>query len=183
MRGQTFATRELTKEEIELWRFVTANIHPRTPQRPIGRADMSAAEPKSTHADPRASYPPSRAPDPARKPLGIIDRRQKRDLQKGHLQIDARLDLHGCTVAEAHHRVAEFLTRAQRDGARVALIVTGKGKRATSLASGYREIGILRRQAPLWLADRRLRHVVAAFAEAEAAHGGSGALYVRLRRR
>ncbi len=183
MRGQKLAMRELTKEEIELWRVVTANIHPRTPQRPAGRADMSAAVVKSTPADSRAACPPSRAPDPARKPLGVIDRRQKRDLHKGRLQIDARLDLHGCSVAEAHSRVAEFLTRAQRDGARVALIVTGKGKGVTTLASGHREIGILRRQAPLWLADRRLRHVVAAFAEAEAAHGGSGALYVRLRRR
>jgi DNA-nicking Smr family endonuclease len=44
------------------------------------------------------------------------------------------------------------------------------------------ERGVLRRQVPLWLALPDLRSLVVGFEEAHVAHGGEGALYVRLRR-
>ena len=42
---------------------------------------------------------------------------------------------------------------------------------------------MLRRLAPQWLGEPDLRSVVLGFEEAGRAHGGAGALYVRLRRR
>lgn len=177
------ATRELTAEELELWRIVTANVRPRALRPAVaavqpGPARRPSVEP--THGALEHRPPPTPA---HKKPLLSIDRRQKRDLAKGRLEIDARLDLHGWTTAEAHRRVHDFLIQAQRDGARVVLIVTGKGSRAGP-ADGWSggEVGALKRQTPLWLADPRLRHVVGAFGEAAAGHGGGGALYVRLRR-
>lgn len=96
-----------------------------------------------------------------------------------------RLDLHGRRVADAHGAVFDFLQRAHRVGATLVLIVTGKGGRSGQSDPWAQagEVGVLRRQAPLWLADPRLRHIVAGFGEASTPHGGSGALYVRLRRR
>lgn len=169
--------RQLTTDELELWRVVTATVRPRDPRRATA---LASAEHKSAQLlEHRAVLDPPAKQKPLLRPLGSIDRRQQRDLTRGRLQIDARIDLHGRRVADAHQAVHDFLRRAQSEGARVVLIVTGKGGAMKSDG----ETGILRRQAPLWLADPRLRHVVAAFGEAAQAHGGAGALYVRLRRR
>jgi DNA-nicking Smr family endonuclease len=183
MRRMKGKERDLTVEERELWRAVTATIQPLH-----GRA-LGSQQP----SDSRSRHLPEPSPPAeARKglangprPLGVIDRRLKRELTKGRLEIDARLDLHGFRVGEAHARVMDFLLRSREGGARVVLIVTGKGSRPNphqrqALES---EIGILKRQTPLWLADPRLRHIVAAFGEAAQTHGGQGALYVRLRRK
>lgn len=168
--------RKLTHEEIELWRVVTATVQPLVPRKsePIeSRPQVQKMEPGQASVLPNFRIPVR----PAQKPLGEIERRTRRDLLKGRVEVDARLDLHGNTLAEAHQRVTNFLTNSQGRGARFVLIVTGKGKNAGSAQ------GPLRRQTPMWLADPRLRHIVAAFGEASPAHGGAGALYVRLRRR
>ena len=178
MIGRSSKTRQLTEEELELWRVVTATVRPREARKAL---PPTSDQPKSTPAlEHRATLEPTAKPKPALRPLGSIDRRQQRDLTRGRLQIDARIDLHGRRVADAHQAVHEFLRRAQNEGARVVLIVTGKG---SSAMKSEGEVGVLRRQAPLWLSDPRLRHIVAAFGEAAQAHGGAGALYVRLRRR
>lgn len=172
--------RHLTAEELELWRAVTATVRPRDPRRIVVPC-TSQIEQRHAHAlEHRPVLEPPAKSKSSLRPLGSIDRRQQRDLTRGRLQIDARLDLHGRRVAEAHQAVDEFLRRAQMEGARVVLIVTGKG---SSAMKSEGEVGVLRRQAPLWLSDPRLRHVVAAFGEAAQSHGGAGALYVRLRRR
>lgn len=176
--------RQLSAEEIELWRAVTATVRPREPRKALATRPVTDHKPAlKTESRALVEMPPRMKP--AVRPLGTIDRRQRRDLSKGHLQIDARIDLHGRRVADAHQAVHDFLKRAHGEGACVVLIVTGKGGARPGTGSAFSdgEIGILRRQAPLWLADPRLRHVVAAFGEASPTHGGAGALYVRLRRR
>jgi DNA-nicking Smr family endonuclease len=96
-------------------------------------------------------------------------------LARGTEPIEARLDLHGRTQREAHAELLSFLRRAQREGARFALVITGKGTRLD-------EQGVLKRQVPLWLRLPEFRSYVIGFDAAHAAHGGEGALYVRLRR-
>ncbi|MDR1826736.1 MAG: Smr/MutS family protein, partial [Methylobacteriaceae bacterium] len=70
-------------------------------------------------------------------------------------------------------------------GKTLVLVVTGKGSAAPAetLASLYDRRGILRQMLPHWLAGPELRPVVLGFDEAAVRHGGSGAWYVRLRRR
>jgi DNA-nicking Smr family endonuclease len=106
-----------------------------------------------------------------------LARREKQHLARGRAAIDKRIDLHGLTQAEAHVALCHFLRRAQHDGARFVLVITGKGGRA-----GEPERGVLRRQVPHWLGLPELRDIVLAFEEAHVVHGGEGALYVRLRR-
>ena len=105
-------------------------------------------------------------------------------LARGRANIDARIDLHGLTQAEAHAALLRFLHRAQAEGARFVLVITGKGTPATAgtqhPASGER--GVLRRQVPLWLGLPEFRSCVLGFDGAHVGHGGDGALYVRLRR-
>ena len=64
---------------------------------------------------------------------------------RGKETIDARLDLHGMTQAQAHSALLHFLRNAQTRGARLVLVITGKGAR------GEGERGVLRRQVPQWL--------------------------------
>jgi DNA-nicking Smr family endonuclease len=99
--------------------------------------------------------------------------RQK--LARGHDAIDARIDLHGRTQAQAHRALRNFLLDAQATGYRYVLIITGKGR--------DHEQGVLRRQVPLWLEAPEFRGLVVGFDTAHAGHGGSGALYVRVRRK
>jgi DNA-nicking Smr family endonuclease len=108
--------------------------------------------------------------------------RQK--LARGSENIDARIDLHGMTQADAHAALAHFLRRAQHNGARVVLVITGKGARnATSAgADPYAERGVLKRQVPHWLESAELRPFVVGFESATVGHGGAGALYVRVRK-
>jgi DNA-nicking Smr family endonuclease len=100
---------------------------------------------------------------------------------RGQLEIDARLDLHGMTQKQAHTALLRFLTQAQAQDARLALVVTGKGAGSSSSAASER--GVLRRQVPLWLSLPEFRRFIVSFEQAHANHGGEGALYLHLRRR
>jgi DNA-nicking Smr family endonuclease len=80
------------------------------------------------------------------------------------------------TQRQAHAALLRFLTQAQAQDAKLALVVTGKGSGAAA------ERGVLRRQAPLWLSLPEFRRFIVSFEQAHASHGGEGALYLRLRR-
>ena len=126
-----------------------------------------------------SSPPPIKAtPTPA---VGI-DRRTRTRLARGTRQIDARIDLHGLTQSLAHQRLLRFLEEAQSGGAKLVLVITGKGKPLDVVTIGE-ERGVLRRAVPGWLSGTEFRHLVAGFDEAGRRHGGGGALYVRIKRR
>ena len=110
-----------------------------------------------------------------------------RQVASGKLAIDARLDLHGVRRREAHGDLRSFLAGCQQKGFRTVLVITGKGDEAASRdhladAMGEPQRGVLRRLVPQWLAAPDLRSVVLSFTNASVRHGGSGALYVQLRR-
>jgi DNA-nicking Smr family endonuclease len=108
-----------------------------------------------------------------------LDRRQALRLRRGQLAIEARLDLHGMTQAEAHRALAGFVARSHAAGKRVLLVVTGKGTRPGADGSPS---GVLRRTVPRWLAEPALRPLVLTTAAALGRDGGDGALYLLLRR-
>jgi DNA-nicking Smr family endonuclease len=104
-------------------------------------------------------------------------------LAQGRSAIDDTIDLHGMNQAQAHQALRGFLVFSQTRGARLVLVVTGKGEpKASFFPRGFEEPGVLRRLVPHWLQAPELRTIVLGFEEAGRAHGGSGALYVRLRR-
>jgi DNA-nicking Smr family endonuclease len=176
--------RRLSDEEIALWTEVARTVARRrgaalpTPSKPV-RAPPRPPAPPPTATEPPAdqSAKPSTPP-----PLAPIERRLKRELSRGRAAIDAALDLHGLTQAEAHQALRGFLRHSQARGARLVIIVTGKGGAIDELSGWPNERGVLKRLTPQWLREPDLRSVVLGFEEAGRAHGGSGALYVRLRR-
>jgi DNA-nicking Smr family endonuclease len=194
--------RRLSEDEHKLWSGVTRSIAPlkRKPARPHRHEAIPTAgehqpppPPVRRRADPTpvrhaaaksATKPASKpANKPASKPaLPVVglDRRQKQRLVRGTETIDGRIDLHGRTQSEAHAALLGFLRRAQAEGARYVLVITGKGRASGAGSSG--EHGILKRQVPMWLRLPEFRLHVLAVEDAHATHGGEGALYVRVRR-
>jgi DNA-nicking Smr family endonuclease len=178
--------RRLSDEEIDLWIAVAKGVSrrkgaklpsPRNIPPPVAEAAPAPDEPARRLAAP--------APKPASPPpLAPIERRLKRQLAQGRSAIDQSIDLHGMNQAQAHQALRGFLHHAQNHGARLVLVVTGKGvPRPSALArGGFDQPGILRRIVPHWLQAPEMRAIVLGFEEAGRAHGGSGALYVRLRR-
>lgn len=100
----------------------------------------------------------------------------KQRVARGKETIDGRLDLHGLTQSEAHATLLRFLRSASSRGARLVLVITGKGVR------GEGERGVLKRQVPQWLGLPEFRAFALGFEDAHVAHGGEGALYVQVRR-
>jgi DNA-nicking Smr family endonuclease len=175
-----------SEEDHALWARVTRSVTPlRKPSAPSAAAVRSApAAPHkpSAKAPARTAAAPHVAatkPSPAPAPLAPLDRRLKARLRRGTQAIEARIDLHGKTQSEAHAALIRFLRRAQHDGARFALVITGKGVRGTG---DDRERGVLRRQVPLWLRLPEFRPYVVGFEAAHVGHGGEGALYLRIRK-
>ena len=113
-------------------------------------------------------------------PLAPLGRRLKQRVARGREPIEARLDLHGYTQAEAHAALLRFLRRAQADNLKTVLVVTGKGSARNARTAG--ETGVLKRAVPQWLALPEFRSLVLGFEDAHSGHGGQGALYLRLRR-
>jgi DNA-nicking Smr family endonuclease len=179
--------RRLSDEEIDLWIAVAKSIarrkgaklpNPRKIEPPPVEAAGSPPEParKGPVAAPKA---------PSRPPLAPLEKRLKKQLARGRSAIDQSIDLHGMTQAQAHQALRGFLLYAQAQGDRLVLVVTGKGAPKTKIfePDGFHAPGILRRLVPHWLHAPDMRAIVLGFEEAGRAHGGSGALYVRLRRR
>ena len=70
----------------------------------------------------------SPAPKPAHVPRAApLDRQTSRQLDKGKLEVEARLDLHGMRQRDAHAQLRRFLKTAQARGLKHVLVITGKG--------------------------------------------------------
>ncbi|MDO8534592.1 MAG: Smr/MutS family protein [Xanthobacteraceae bacterium] len=183
MNGDRQGRRDLKAEDRALWDQVKKTIEPLRDRPNEVLPDEPAAEKSTAPKRPPKARPAPVAPAvKGPPPLAPIDRRLRQRLARGGASVDARLDLHGLKQAEAHARLGAFLEAAQARGASLVLVITGKGARAPA-DSLDGERGVLRRQVPMWLALPELRPLVVGFEEATPAHGGAGALYVRIRRR
>jgi DNA-nicking Smr family endonuclease len=170
--------RVLSAEERVLWTTVTKSIAPL--RESSESSDDGASVSGTVRPKPSATRPPARPPatvDRKHPPLAPLGRRMKQRVARGKEGIDGRLDLHGLTQVEAHATLLRFLRTASSRGARLVLVITGKGARA-----GDGERGVLKRQVPQWLGLPEFRALVVGFEDAHVAHGGEGALYVRVRR-
>ena len=112
-----------------------------------------------------------------------MDKRQFQRLNRGKLDPEARIDLHGMTLAQAHGALNSFILRAQSKGLRLVLVITGKGRTASDDGPIPRRRGALKHDVPQWLRMAPLGPIVLEIREAHIRHGGAGAYYVYLRRR
>jgi len=190
--------RHLSPEEADLWRSVARTARPLHSQ-PIHLPEPPPAPepPPLAHAKPRLT--PFLLGEKHRKPeqrdlaLTLSERLGQAPLRmdagtharmnRGKLQPEARIDLHGMTLAEAHPELIRFILNAQSAGLRLVLVITGKGKRREDTGPIPQRVGALRHQVPHWLHLPPLGPAVLQVSEAHLKHGGGGAYYVYLRKR
>jgi DNA-nicking Smr family endonuclease len=168
--------RTITADEAAIWSDATRSLAPVKGKPRVAATQAGPAKPRGSQAKPIPAS--GRHPAPTE-----LERRQARRIAAGKIAIAARLDLHGYREPQARARLRTFLFAAHARGELTVLVITGKG--ASSAAGepppGEWPRGVLRRHVPLWLAEPDLRAIVTGFSEANARHGGAGALYVRLR--
>jgi DNA-nicking Smr family endonuclease len=102
-----------------------------------------------------------------------VGRRTLRKLARGGYSVQAELDLHGMTLAEAKPRLADFIDYSSTQGKLCVRIVHGKGH-----GSGHRG-PVLKNAVNRWL---RKWESVLAFVSTPQVDGGTGAVYVLLQR-
>jgi DNA-nicking Smr family endonuclease len=168
-------------EDRILWSRVARSTVPmpgRQAEEIVPEADDFAAmlDAAGTRGKPQRIVRPDDAPPNRRSQRQHgMDLPTREKLARGRVPIEGKVDLHGLTQGQAHALLLSFLHRAHADGRRHVLVITGKG---SSLDSD----GVLRRVVPAWLATPPFRALVGAHETAARRHGGSGALYVRLRK-
>jgi DNA-nicking Smr family endonuclease len=140
------------------------------PKARFARADEMAALRESLEAD--IDDTESHGGESLRFHRPSVGKRTMRKLARGSFSVQAEIDLHGMTVAEAKPRLSEFIESCARDGKLCVRVVHGKG-----LGSGNRG-PVLKQKVNRWL---RQWDAVLAFVSTRQVHGGTGAVYVLLR--
>jgi len=108
--------------------------------------------------------------------VSTLDPRVMAALRAGLLPVQDHCDLHGLSVPLAQARLREFLAAAQTRRYRTVLVVHGRGHNSPG------HLPVLKQHLAAWLTMKRFRRQVLAFASAQPYDGGTGALYLLLRR-
>ena len=190
--------RPLRPEEEEIWQAVARTAQPLHPQkaRPTHAGGISlpaalaqekpkvvAAALASFRVGERAGMTSSHVASAGALATPLrMDAKAFARMSRGKLAPEARIDLHGMTLAEAQPELTGFILTAQMQGLRLVLVITGKGRRGGDDGPIPQRHGVLKHQVPQWLRQPPLGSAVLQVAEAHFRHGGGGAYYVYLRR-
>ena len=175
------------EDDAELWARVAQTALPLKKKNRVARiaAPPKPARPPKASAAAKAEIKALVVPPrPSHAPHSGLDRQTARKLDKGHLAVEARLDLHGMRQRDAHVALRKFLKWAQAKDYRHVLVITGKGSPRATPSTFYEDEtrGVLRQAVPHWLSHGDLAPLIVSFSEAPRRLGGEGALYVRLRK-
>jgi len=192
--------RTLSAEDRKLWSAVTRTVKVNRPhgfedEEPHG-VKAAPLEPKTnqhfevsdfrigdtaTTRSPGSQLAPSVSERLAHMPVRM-DHGTHKKMLRGKLKPEARIDLHGMTLAQAHPALTRFILSAHDSGKRLVLVITGKGKDRDDQGPIPIRRGVLKHQVPNWLHTPPLGRVVLDVREAHFRHGGTGAYYVYLSR-
>lgn len=113
-----------------------------------------------------------------------IDRQTVKKFKREEYPVEAVLDLHGTTEKDAASQVRAFITNAYAAQKRCVMIITGKGSMHKEQEDDiFASRGILKFSVPNWLNSPELRPLILTYKHPSEALGGSGALYILLRRK
>ncbi len=199
--------RTLRPEEAEIWAVVARTATPMHPAKQLFLKEVDTpphavpmhSDAPAPHGHTHMRLPLFQLGQKARTPTKIdlqptpgqalasapllMDAKTHGKMTRGKLAPEARIDLHGMTLSEAHPELIRFVLNAQSDAMRLVLVITGKGKHGQDIGPIPQRMGVLRHQVPHWLRLPPLGQAVLQVSEAHLRHGGSGAYYVYLRRR
>ena len=199
MRGRR--PRPLSQEDRVLWNHVARHTQPLHGRHRPKPEEDAASEPAGPAGPEPAPSPPMRIQpfqigarasggvdlhNSASTPLAAeplrMDRKMFTRMKAGKLDPEARIDLHGMSLAQAHPALTGFILRSQAAGRRLVLVITGKGVGDDGGGPIPERRGVLKRQVPHWLRQPPLAGAVLQIVPAHRRHGGEGAIYVYLRR-
>ncbi len=188
--------RGLRPDEEELWDKVRQSavpLHPHKRQALIAAIENVSKKP--THHDipkfrigqaatskPRPLNHAAGLPDHVAGGPLLMDQKSFGRMKRGKLSPEARIDLHGMTVSQAHPALVGFILNAHSQAMRLVLVITGKGRTSRDNGPIPTRFGVLKHQVPHWLSVAPVKSVVLQVNEAHQKHGGTGAIYVYLRR-
>ncbi len=155
---------------------VVPSSRPHREPRPVEDADVEAyaalADLVAGHGDFDISYTVEYVEGVANG----VDRRLLKRLRQGDFAQQGHLDLHGFTRSEARTAVEEFLSESRVGRKRCVLLVHGRGLNSPD------RVPVLKNALVKWLTRSVLARHILAFTTARPMDGGSGALYVLLRK-
>ena len=152
--------RHLSPEESDLWRTVARTarslhrppIHLPDPSPAPEPAPLAPAKPRLSpcllgekHRKPEQRDLAPTRPDLLGQTALRMDAGTHAKMTRGKLHPEARIDLHGLTLAEAHPELIRFILNAQSQGLRLVLVITGKGKRRDDTGPIPQPVAALRR--------------------------------------
>ena len=173
----------MSEEDDDLFRRAMSDAKPldiedraeKVRKKPPPKARFSKADERQALADslePDIDELIESSGDSVRFKRPSVGRTTMRMLSRGSYAIQAEIDLHGMTVAEAKPRLARFIERCAQNDKLCIRVVHGKG-----LGSGDRG-PVLKNSVNRWL---RKWDSVLAFTTARQSDGGTGAVYVLLK--
>ena len=106
----------------------------------------------------------------------------KKNIKKGSLKIEKKIDFHGKTVLDSEERFTDSVLSCYNQGFRCLLFVTGKGlfkvKDNNNSTSPKLYHGVIRSAFTDWVRSKKLSKYILSFEPASIEHGGDGAFYV-----
>ena len=102
-----------------------------------------------------------------------LSKKNIKDFSKGNVFIENKLDLHGFNLVEAKNLLENFIKQSMKNNKRLILVITGKGKEGE---------GIIKNNIISWLNTKDLRNKILAVNYASKKHGGTGEIYILLRK-
>ena len=110
-----------------------------------------------------------------------------KELKRGKVQIDRRIDLHGYGLVEAHEKFISEVKKNYNKNKRCLLIITGKGvhkknenDQDTNPKLFY---GKIKNSIIKWINEDDLKKYILTYQDAGFEYGGDGALFVYLRKK
>lgn len=170
-------------EDEALWKSFTKDIKPldASPTPPESPKDIKVSGATTKNPSFITTLPKENALRPTgHKPQ--LDFRTEQKLRRGKITIEARIDLHGFTQAQAHASLQNFLLRAYGADMRCVLVITGKGLKGLHEEDKPKR-GVIKRMLPLWVKEPPLKDFVLSVQTAAIKDGGEGAFYIYLKRK
>ncbi|MBT8458709.1 MAG: DNA mismatch repair protein MutS [Boseongicola sp.] len=191
--------RGLNPDEKDLWEQVAKTATPlegrdrkpvlfaKKPEKPVKKAaEQKPISQFEIGSAARPAAPGHRLAPSVRSSVGAatlqMDQKVFGRMKRGKTKPEARIDLHGLRLDEAHGALNAFIHRSHSQGRRLVLVITGKGRITNDDGPIPVRAGVLRHQVPDWLSRPPLNALVLQVSEAHQRHGGGGAYYVYLRR-
>ena len=110
-----------------------------------------------------------------------VDRNTMRRFKREEFAVEAVLDLHGFTEKKAYEAVKNFIISSYMSAKRCVIIITGKGSFHVD-EDIFATKGVLKTSVPQWLNNPELSGLILSYIHPSEKLGGSGALYILLRR-